>query len=146
MEEIRFNLDENRNYEISNYGVVYSKNKGVPLKISKWGVVVITCDGKRVHYRVDKLVAKYFIPMPPPNRKFLRHIDGDRLNNREDNLVWSDCRNKKYVVVTTPNGEILKFGSMKEAAAHFGTKQQSFSTCVMRNGHYKKHKIDKIRG
>ena len=38
---------------------------------------------------IHDLVAETFIPNPT-GKKYVRHLDGDILNNRADNLEWSD--------------------------------------------------------
>lgn len=54
--------------------------------------VRLTKDG--IHYQtveVKYLVAQSFVPNPN-NYKYVRHIDGNKENNRADNLEW--CENE----------------------------------------------------
>jgi hypothetical protein len=52
-------------------------------------VVLQDRDGIWRARHVHELVAETFIPNPG-NKKYVRHKDGDILNNRADNLEWSD--------------------------------------------------------
>ena len=44
---------------------------------------------------VHELVAKAFVPNPD-NLPYIEHLDGDRLNNRADNLRWTAIKPKGY--------------------------------------------------
>ena len=44
--------------------------------------------GNQKIHRVHRLVAEHFIPNPD-GKAFVNHIDGNRLNNRADNLEWT---------------------------------------------------------
>ena len=52
------------------------------------GYLRVGINGKK--HRVHRLVAKAFLE-PPPSEKhtIVHHIDGDRANNRPDNLKWA---------------------------------------------------------
>lgn len=51
--------------------------------------VSISKNSKSYNIRVHKLVAKAFIPNPN-NYNQINHIDGNKQNNRVDNLEWCD--------------------------------------------------------
>lgn len=51
--------------------------------------VTLNLEGKRKNYRIHRLVAQCFIPNPN-NLPQVNHIDGDKQNNRVDNLEWCD--------------------------------------------------------
>ena len=81
-------------YEVSNLGrvrrigkttclkEVSTKNKSTP-----WYPTVVL---KGIRYYVHRLVAQTFIPNPD-NLPQVNHIDGDKTNNRADNLEWSNA-------------------------------------------------------
>lgn len=80
------------NYSISNHGRVRAEKSGriLALNQNQFGVVYVGLvrDGKQFHRSVSLLVANAFI-----RRKFEPfdtpiNLDGDRFNNRADNLVW----------------------------------------------------------
>ena len=63
----------------------------VPEEINEKGNSVVTLekDGKSEVFEVKYLVAQTFIPNPD-NKPFVIHKDGNKQNNRADNLEWSD--------------------------------------------------------
>lgn len=51
--------------------------------------VSLCVDGRREYAQVAVLVARAFLPPPPPGRPLVVHIDGDPANCRADNLRWT---------------------------------------------------------
>ena len=77
-------------YQISNYGRIRSRNyrnegKVQLLHISAFGgnylKVGLRKDGKVKYYRVHRLVAENFLPLPFSGQTQVEHIDGNRQNN-----------------------------------------------------------------
>lgn len=87
--------DTHENYAVDTDGTVYRIKSGkyVPLvpDIST-GVARVSIFGKRV--AVHKLIAEAFVARNFPAEKCVCHLDGDKLNNRAENLRWmtqSEC-------------------------------------------------------
>ena len=79
------------NYEVSNKGRVRNKNTNCHLWNSEneegYEFVRLSNKCKQTHKRIHRLVAEAFIPNPL-NKRFVTHIDGDRSNNKVENLMW----------------------------------------------------------
>lgn len=54
--------------------------------------IPLRIDGKSLTQRVHRLVCLTFHGPPPPGQPEAAHRDGNKLNNREDNLRWSSHR------------------------------------------------------
>ena len=83
------------NYFVSDDGQVWSRprknSSGGLLKIGRnshgYLVVDLSVNGKTTTRRVHRLVIEAFAG-PPDDGHECRHLDGDKTNNRIDNLVW----------------------------------------------------------
>lgn len=87
-------------YSADNYGNVYFNYDGIYHKVKKedkvksfknrYGYIeyiLIDKNGKRKHIQAHRIVACLFIPNSY-NKKYVNHIDGDKLNNQIQNLEW----------------------------------------------------------
>ena len=100
-QEIYADIPGFSNYQATSWGRIYSKKRGrflTPKPNSKGYLRVELYDnGKRVHGRVHRLVAKTFI-QNPYNLPEVNHIDGNKKNNSYTNLEWTTSEDnvKKY--------------------------------------------------
>lgn len=63
----------------------------LPQTINEKGQATVTLekDGESQVFELKYLIAQTFVPNPD-NKPFVIHKDGNKLNNRADNLAWSD--------------------------------------------------------
>ena len=128
-------------YLISNFGRVYSVNNKCFLKtqIDKYGYCRIELyNGSRKSKKkffIHQLVAQAFIPNYD-KLETVDHIDGNKLNNKVDNLQWmsrEDNSSKgqddiKRPVINLTTGEI--FESIRAAAKAYNTNRNNISNVV----------------
>lgn len=102
MKEIWKTLADYQDYQISNKGRIRSliKNKKRILKIQKdsdgYCVIIIKTKNSYKNYIISRLVASYFIENPL-NKKEVNHKNGNKLNNKVNNLEWvTHAENMKH--------------------------------------------------
>ena len=93
MAEIWKTIEKFPNYKVSNTGrVINTKtNKEVKASINKYGyqLMPFSVDGKRTSSLVHTLVAAAFVENDCPEiKREVHHIDGNKINNNADNLMW----------------------------------------------------------
>jgi len=81
------------NYSVSNFGRVRNEETGrnMALLRNQHGLVNVGLTRNRVQYKrcVARLVAQAFLPAPPEDSFDTPiNLDGDRTNNRAENLLW----------------------------------------------------------
>lgn len=155
MEEFR-DLKDFDGYQISNLGRIYSKKRRACLKVKRlaghgYYQVRLSKDGKYVYKNLHRIIAETFIPNPN-NLRTVNHINGNKLDNRLENLEWAnDCRQQHEACLlglkhTTQHiltiEEILQVYEMyskgttiKEIAELFNTRTQQISKLVKGQRH-----------
>lgn len=85
-------LEINPNYEVSDEGLVRRVNNKNVLKgciTSGYRSVKLTFENSRQQrFYVHRLVAMAFIPNDDKKKTIVNHKDGNKLNNRVENLEW----------------------------------------------------------
>lgn len=121
-------------YSVTDDGLVWSGD--LPLEpILGEGV---NLHGKRV--KICYLVARAFVPNQEC-RAFVRHKNGDRTDNRAENLEWCDDEEKRprgrkpmvrYVRAWNREGELVGgWDSVPEAAAAVGVSPSAIRACLV---------------
>lgn len=142
MNEIYKEIKSAQGWFISNKGQISDKegNIRIPQSHPK-GYLQVSLNGK--NYLVHRLVADAFIPNPE-NKPQVDHINGDKTNNRVENLRWTTSHENnsnpstswknrngmQKVMRIDKNGLTKIYDSVKEAADDVGVNHSSISKCL----------------
>lgn len=129
-------------YEVDTNGVLYGKN-GKPLKYSLnhkgYYMINFYVNHKRTGFGIHTLVAKQFIYNKDPNKTQVNHKDGDKTNNKAENLEWvtpsenmrhsvnvlgnyigiKNASSKAVMGINKKDNNVLTFDAMSDAARYF---------------------------
>lgn len=131
---------------VSNLGDIYSKRSGKKLKqhTNHNGYKVFATKiggrlGENFCFRIHRLVAMAFIDNPE-NKGIVNHIDGDKSNNRVENLEWvTACENAQHA---------LEIGLVKRGARPNLRKIKNSEAVVSlyNTGSYSMHQLGELFG
>lgn len=142
MNEIYKEIESAPGWFISNMGQIKNKNGEVKLpRPHPKGYLQVSLSGK--NYLLHRLVATYFLDNPE-NKPQVDHIDGDKTNNKAENLRWvtshennsnpsTSWKNKhgmQKVMRIDKNGLTKIYDSVREAADDVGVNHSSISKCL----------------
>lgn len=137
-------IENFNNYGVSNLGNIKNLKTGKVLKpsLQKNGYLTYTFCQNRIRktFRIHRLVALYFIDNPN-NLPYVNHKDGDKTNNKVDNLEWCTAKEnddharrtglkvqeKPVIAENIISGETLTFKSVTEAGAFLGINKGTIS-------------------
>lgn len=87
------------NYTVSDTGIIMSRaTHRIPgeLKavVSSRGYlrVKLCCQGKVCGHPVHRIVGWAFLGAPPTGQPYINHINGDKMDNRAENLEWCSAK------------------------------------------------------
>ena len=140
-------------YQVSNLGNVRSVDRKVncrwgikhPIKSkikvpqkNRGGYYQVNLFGEEAEYKtrlVHRLVANAFIPNPE-NKPMVNHLDGNRLNNRVENLEWATASENmihSFNVLKKSLTPVIQYDLQGNLLAHYESiKQASDKTGVAR--------------
>ena len=163
MKKIRLGSLFDGNYSITENGQMYSHRTGKWLKPStdKYGYkyYVVSINSNRFTIKAHRAVAMAFIPNPD-NKPTVDHINGDRKDNRVENLRWATHKEqqanettkartsvihqatnyqamgakrnfgRKMVKALLPDGSEITYPSLKTASTMLGLNFSKASECA----------------
>lgn len=120
-------------YQISNFGRIKKLKDNTEIRPSLTpdgyqSIKLVNDDGKRCTIRLNRLVAKIFIPNHDKDKIEVNHIDGNKLNNSVDNLEWvTPSENQKHAY----KNNLRKPISRKQCIFTKYTEEQVRELCVI---------------
>lgn len=134
------NIPEWSMYQVDTEGNVYNRNgtlKKYSVNHSGYAIITFCVNKIKRSYAIHTIVAKTFLPDPGEGKWQVNHKDGNKLNNRLDNLEWVTAKEnvehaikvlghdnlndknpnaRKIIAYNSKTKETLYFNSFGEAA------------------------------
>ena len=128
----------NGTHQVSNEGNIRRKD-GEMRKLQKYSNGYLFIAYKEKHYSIHRLVAEAFIPNPD-NKTQVNHINGNKADNRAENLEWcTGSENQNHAVKTGLRRKKVRkvyckelnktFNSMREASRELKTDFKNVWDC-----------------
>jgi len=133
------------NYLVSDKGYVINLETEAALRGNKkktgyYEVAIKDNNGKYHDVLIHRIIAEAFCEKPEPEGLEVNHRDGDKSNNRADNLEWvthgdnlkhayenglrkDDVSPKAVIAISMETGERVEFPSIYKAARFLGISQ-----------------------
>lgn len=137
-------------YQVSNYGKIKNikLNKHRKQRKDKDGYLIVDLFyNKPKTFKIHRLVALSFIPNPN-NLSQINHIDGNKINNCDNNLEWcTPSSNSKHRIYTLNKNSLYpckkikcieldkEFESIGEGARFIGCTQSSLSRVISKSNY-----------
>ena len=115
---VKSKIENYEDYQVDTLGNVYSCKRGSCVKMKPQYVgggyqyVTLCKNGERKNQFIHRLVAQAFI-MNHQNKQQVNHIDGNKTNNRRDNLEW--VTPSENIIHAQKIGKIRVTEKMREA-------------------------------
>lgn len=142
--------EKETNYEISDTGEVRNTKTQKLLKQQTeqgYKCCTLSIEKKPKRFRVHRLVALMFIDNPE-NKPYVNHIDGNRQNNKKENLEWAtpsensqhavdaglfySAKQTPVVQYSMDGDRMMTFNSLAEAERQTGVSHSKISACCNR--------------
>ena len=124
-------------YLATDSGDILSKKYGRPLKYGKdkdgYKRVTLYVNGTPNYRRVCRLVCETFKGSPPSPQSVVRHLDGSKTNDKQDNLEWGtpqENSNDCLLHGTRKKGEDINTAKLTEDKVRTIRKEQGTLTSI----------------
>ena len=126
-------------YKVSSEGRISHNGRILSGSIHKDGYIFVNIRGKQ--YAKHRVIAEAFIPNPE-NKPFVNHIDGNKQNNKVENLEW--CTQSENIKHSYCNN--LQPRGLSTYTGKFTAEQRKEIKELWDSGQYSQRELGKIYG